>query len=67
MRYLCRSPVQLEEKIQRRYQKYTPLVTMVENMTSPWKRRTRKTKESASLKSKEEQLPKVEIPALNEI
>jgi|GEM_PF-1797344 hypothetical protein len=48
----------------RRYQKYTPLVTMVEDMTSPWKRRTHKIKESAGLKSKEEPLPKVEIPVL---
>jgi hypothetical protein len=48
-------------------QEYTPLVTMVENTSSPRKRKARKTKKHASLKIKAEKLPKVEMPVTEEI
>ena len=48
-------------------QKYTPLVTMVEDMSGPRKRKSNKTNNLAGLNFQEEQTPKVEIPVLEEI
>ena len=48
-------------------QEYSPLVTMVEDITGSKRRKARKTKKHADLKIKAEELPKVEMPVTEEI